>query len=151
MRYVYNDGCRAAAGYKGSTGDCVTRALAIATGQPYSDVRNRINHLADNEHFDGSDADSGVHKALYKDYLTTLGWTWTPTMGIGTGCTVHLHDGELPMDRLIVKVSRHLVAVIDGVINDTHNCSRKGTRCVYGYWRRAINESSSNNPWPLPG
>ena len=58
-------------------------------------------------------------------------------MGIGTGCTVHLADGELPMGTLIVSVSRHLVAVIDGVIQDTHDCSRGGTRCVYGYWRKA--------------
>jgi hypothetical protein len=26
--------------------------------------------------------------------------------------------------------------VIDGVIHDTHDCSRGGTRCVYGYWRK---------------
>jgi hypothetical protein len=25
--------------------------------------------------------------------------------------------------------------VIDGVIHDTHDCSRNGTRCVYGYYR----------------
>jgi hypothetical protein len=31
--------------------------------------------------------------------------------------------------------SRHLVAVIDGVIHDTHDCSRDGTRCVYGYFQ----------------
>ncbi len=29
---------------------------------------------------------------------------------------------------------RHYTAVIDGVINDTHDPSREGTRCVYGYW-----------------
>jgi hypothetical protein len=56
-------------------------------------------------------------------------------MSIGSGCTVHLRDGELPMGRLIVSVSLHLVAVIDGIIHDTHDCSRDGTRCVYGYWR----------------
>jgi hypothetical protein len=32
-------------------------------------------------------------------------------------------------------VSRHAVAVIDGVIHDTYDCSRGGKRCVYGYWR----------------
>jgi hypothetical protein len=24
--------------------------------------------------------------------------------------------------------------VIDGVLHDTHDCTRGGTRCVYGYW-----------------
>lgn len=56
-------------------------------------------------------------------------------MGIGTGCTVHLVSQELPGGRLIVSVSKHLTAVIDGVIHDTHNPSRSGTRCVYGYWQ----------------
>jgi hypothetical protein len=68
--------------------------------------------------------------------LESLGWTWTPTMAIGSGCIVHLRDGELPRGRLIVSVSKHIVAVIDGVIHDTHDPSRDGTRCVYGYWRK---------------
>jgi hypothetical protein len=55
-------------------------------------------------------------------------------MGIGTGTTVHLRDGELPMGRLIVACSRHYVAVIDGVIHDTSDPSRDGTRAVYGYY-----------------
>lgn len=55
-------------------------------------------------------------------------------MGVGTGCKVHLRAAELPKGRLIVRVSRHLVAVLDGMIHDTHDCSRDGTRCVYGYW-----------------
>lgn len=57
-------------------------------------------------------------------------------MGIGTGCTVHLRDGELPRGRLIVAVSKHIVAVVDGVIHDTHDPSRDETRCVYGYWQK---------------
>lgn len=135
MKLTINDGGRAAAGVKAKS-DCVVRSIAIATGKPYLEVRDAIDHLANCEYFDGSDAAHGVHKRLYKDFLTALGWKWTPTMGIGTGCKVHLRDGELPMGRLIVSVSRHLVAVIDGVIHDTFDCSRGGTRCVYGYWRR---------------
>lgn len=44
---------------------------------------------------------------------------------------------ELPSGRLIVAVSRHLCAVIDGVIHDTFDPSRDGTRCVYGYFQAA--------------
>lgn len=57
-------------------------------------------------------------------------------MCIGSGCKVHLRDGELPMGRLIVNVSRHTVAVIDGVIHDNHDPQRDGMRCVYGYWTK---------------
>jgi hypothetical protein len=56
-------------------------------------------------------------------------------MQIGSGCTVHLSADELPSGRLVVSVSKHLTAVIDGVIHDTHDPSRRGTRCVYGYWQ----------------
>ena len=130
MKFKYNDGGSGTNKQR----DCVARAIAIATGKSYAEVCAEINHLADEVCFDGSDAAQGVHKKLRSDYLKSLGWKWTPTMGIGTGCKVHLRDGELPMGRLIVSVSRHLVAVIDGILNDTHDCSRNGMRCVYGYW-----------------
>jgi hypothetical protein len=55
-------------------------------------------------------------------------------MQIGSGCKVHLRDGELPTGRLVVFVSKHYTAVIDGVIHDTYDPSRAGTRCVYGYF-----------------
>jgi len=57
-------------------------------------------------------------------------------MAIGSGCTVHLRSEELPKGRLLVKVSGHLTAVIDGVLYDTHDCSRHGMRCVYGYFSK---------------
>ena len=56
-------------------------------------------------------------------------------MRIGSGCKVHLRADELPAGRLIVNLSRHSAAVIEGVLHDTYDSSRNGTRCVYGYWR----------------
>jgi len=49
VNFVCHDGGRAAAGYKGSTGDCVTRSIAIATGQPYLEVYDALNELGQNE------------------------------------------------------------------------------------------------------
>ena len=69
-----------------------------------------------------------------KKYLQKLGWKWTPTMFIGQGCKVHLKKEELPMGTLIVSCSKHITVVKDGVLHDTYDCSRNGTRCVYGYW-----------------
>ena len=37
MKTTYNDGGREDAGYKGKTGDCGTRAIAIATGLDYQE------------------------------------------------------------------------------------------------------------------
>lgn len=130
MLFVFDDGGRAAAGFRGHAGDCVTRAIAIAAEMPYRDVYGGLNALAKRERTGSrkqgrSSARNGVHKPTIRKYLESLGWTWTPTMGIGTGCRVHLADGELPMGRLIVAVSRHLVAVIDGVVHDTHDPQRE--------------------------
>jgi hypothetical protein len=36
VRFLCNDGGRIAAGFKGDAGNCVTRAIAIATGKPYA-------------------------------------------------------------------------------------------------------------------
>lgn len=131
--WVYNDGGRCRAGYKGDARDCVARAIAIASLRPYEVV---YADLSDRSKAAGGarSARNGVAKKIIRQYLAELGWEWTPTMGIGTGCTVHLRADELPAGRIIVSASRHLVAVINGVIHDTHDSSRDGTRCVYGYW-----------------
>ncbi len=139
-RWVRNDGGRAAAGFKGQAGDCVTRSIAIATGMSYRHVYDSLNAASAGERRGRrkrgiSSARSGMFKPTIRRYLTRLGWLWTPTMAIGSGCTVHLRADELPSGRLIVALSRHLVAVIDGMIHDTHDPSRGGTRCVYGYWQ----------------
>lgn len=141
MRLELNDGGRAAAGFKGTAGDCVARSIAIASGVPYAEVYARLaagtgSQRAGKRGKRSASARNGVNttRKWFKDYMAELGFAWTPTMGIGTGCKVHLRADELPHGRLVVAVSKHMTAVIDGVINDTHDCARNGTRCVYGYW-----------------
>lgn len=129
--YIFNDGGRAAAGYKGKTSDCVVRAIAIATDVPYADVYSKINSIAGK-----SVARTCVPKDIAKAYMKSIGWLWTPTMLVGQGCKVHLNAEELPRGPLVVTVSRHWVAVLDGVLHDNHDSRRGGTRCVYGYFSK---------------
>lgn len=142
MTYVYDDGGRKAAGRKGHTGDCVCRAIAIASGLPYEDVyrvladgmgSQRKTSRSPKQKRSASDGVS-VGRKWFKDYMTSLGARWISTMGIGTGCTVHVRKDELPSGRLVLSLSGHYAAFIDGVLHDTSDCSRDGTRCVYGYW-----------------
>ncbi len=139
MEWIYHDGGRKDAGFRGETSDCVARAIAIATGESYEEVYEAINLMAERERPRGnkkrSHARTGVFKATYKKYLESIGWEWVPTMQVGSGCTVHLREDELPSGTLIVAVSKHLTVVKDGVIYDNHDPSRDGTRCVYGYWK----------------
>ncbi len=142
MTWKYNDGGRADAGRKGDAGDCVCRAIVIATGLPYGQVYDRLAEETGNQRASSRtkkrarSAREGVNttRKWFKDYMIELGFKWVPTMSIGSGCRVHLKDGELPMGRLVVNCSKHYTAVIDGVIHDTHDPSRGGTRCVYGYY-----------------
>lgn len=128
--WVENDGGRAAAGFKGRTGDCATRAIAIATGLPYREAYDLVNRHSAQERPSKtrrgkSSARTGVHKVTMQRVMEELGWRWTPTMAIGQGCTVHLCAEELPPGRLIVSLSRHYAAVIDGVVHDTHDPRRE--------------------------
>jgi hypothetical protein len=62
-------------------------------------------------------------------------------MTIGSGTRVHVRANELPKGRLILSLSRHYAAFIDGELLDNHDSSRDGTRCVYGYWLKEKNET----------
>jgi hypothetical protein len=127
----------------------VVRAIAIATGTDYRSVYDEMaqrtktwlavsrarRRLTRTGRLRTASPRNGVFRDVYRPYLTQAqGWAWTPTMGIGTGTTVHLAVGELPDGPVIAKVSRHLCAVIDGVVHDTYDPTREGTRCVYGYF-----------------
>lgn len=140
--YTYDDGGRLSAGFKGTANDCVTRAIAIASQRPYKEVYNEVNRIARNERRkrNRSSARSGVHKVTTRKILKELGWVWTPTMGVGTGCKVHLIKSELPHGRVIVQLSQHVCAVVNGVVHDTHDPTREGTRCVYGFWEKDKNQ-----------
>ncbi len=138
MKFCFDDGGRKAAGFTGKTGDCVCRSIAIATGKPYQEVYDALNGLAVHERprkrGRRSNSRTGVHRRTAGKYLESLGWYWTPTMTIGSGCKIHMKADELPSGRLIVSLSRHFSAIVDGVIHDVSDPSRCGTRCVYGYW-----------------
>jgi hypothetical protein len=124
------------------------RSIAIAANLPYiqvyEDLReanaryalerdNKLSRLLNQR---GYSPRNGNHRTVFHDYILGHGFEWVPTMKVGSGCQVHLRPDELPTGTLIVKVSKHLTAVVDGVIEDTHDPSRGGKRCVYGYYRK---------------
>ncbi len=144
--FRFHDGGREAVGFKGGAGDCVVRSIAIAANLPYMQVYEDLrlanetyaslknDRLAKRLNVKGSSPRNGNHRNVFHDYIIGLGFRWVPTMKVGVGCQVHLRADELPKGILIVKVSKHLTSVINGVIYDTHDPSRGGNRCVYGYY-----------------
>ena len=148
--FQLNDGGRDATGFKGGAGDCVVRSIAIAARLPYmqvyEDLRDANARYAELKHdklarrlnLKGSSPRNGNHRNVFHDYILSHGFEWVPTMKVGAGCQVHLRPNELPVGTLIVKVSKHLTTIMDGVIHDTHDPSRGGSRCVYGYYLKKI-------------
>lgn len=137
MQFVQDDGGRSKY-FKGKAGDCVTRAISIASGVDYREVYDRL--AAGNSLQRGGGKKSARHgifvkRKWFKEYMAELGFVWTPTMKVGSGCTTHLRTGDIPAEgKLVCSLSKHYAAVIDGVIHDTSDPSRNGRRCVYGFW-----------------
>lgn len=150
--WTFDDGGRAESGYRGFAGDCVPRAIAIATGIPYREVYDELFRRARIAHArrrpsskkvaalrrESLSPRDGTKRTAYEPYLLSLGWEWVPTMTIGSGTTVHLRADELPGGTIIARVSKHMTTLIDGVIHDTYDPSRDGTRAVYGYFQHPI-------------
>lgn len=128
LGYVYDDGGRSKYFKAVNVGDCVVRAISIASGYDYKVVYDYARSI-------GADARNGIYPKDIKKIAAHFGGVWTPTMTIGSGCKVHLRADELPTGRLVCSLSKHETAVIDGVIHDIYDPSRNGSRCVYGYFR----------------
>ncbi|EQD52003.1 hypothetical protein B2A_06729, partial [mine drainage metagenome] len=114
MKIVFDDGGRSVAEFAGRTGDCVTRSIAIVAELSYREVYEALSAGCRAQRVTKrtrrrASARNGVNtrRKWFRDYMTGLGFKWVPTMRIGSGCQVHLADGELPAGRLIVSLSRH--------------------------------------------
>ncbi len=124
----------------------IPRAIAIATGKPYREVHDALtvatlHYVKTHRNLvtgwirrsrggRGFDPANGSYKEIYDPYLKSIGWRFTSTKDQ----KVRLRADELPSGRLIVRIHRHLVAVIDGVIHDTYNSGGAGPRPVIGYY-----------------
>jgi hypothetical protein len=155
-RWVKDDGGRGqsgiARGHKDKVGDCVARAIAIAAQKPYREVHDALiagavryvktaetnwaKYARRRGGYRVFHADHGVHDEVIVHYLKALGWKYAPKEHLPRGRGVRLRADELPSGRLIVLLPGHLVAVIDGVIHDTHDCSDEGRRRIRGYWTK---------------
>jgi hypothetical protein len=136
MNWVYDDGGRNAAGSRGKAGDCGARSIAIVTRLPYRHVYVLLNEQARCElptRGRRSSVRNGVFRQTCQRVLESLGWRWVAIMKIGVGCRVHLKRTNCLE---AVRCSKHTTAVIDGIIHDTYDPSRGGTRCVSGYFTK---------------
>ena len=81
LNFVFNDGGRANAGFKGRAGDCVVRSISIAAKLPYLEVyeylrqenqryaASRNNRLAKYLNQKGISPRDGNHRAVFHKYI----------------------------------------------------------------------------------
>lgn len=131
MELIWDDGGRADSGYVGLAGDCVTRAIAIATGTSYRDIYRALGAVAEMTPRDG------VFDSVSAKYLAELGWVYH------RGSGKNLASEILPKGAVIVHLtapkygrSGHLCSVIDHVLYDTWNPCNDHILVVTGYWTR---------------
>jgi Protein of unknown function (DUF2786) len=130
MKYVFNDGGLAATKHN-EINDCACRAIAIATERPYHEIWAAFKTLLETE---GPRRANGVDESVQHKLMESLGWTWVRTP------KAHLREDDLPPGRLVVCIRGHSVAVVNGVVHDTFNPSRKKNGkppLVYGYYKKS--------------
>lgn len=149
MKFIYSDGGRSKYFKTEKVGDCVTRAIANATGKDYLEIYKDLNKMAKFENTTKhrehkiSSSRNGVFRETWKQYLKDLGWIYHSSKI--NGRWLKLTESDLPSGNLIIQISKHLTNVKDKVLYDTYDCSIKKywqdgillentERAIYGYW-----------------
>ena len=124
--FIWDDGGRAACGFVGLTGDCVTRAISIATGTVYRNVYDKLGAACQKS------PRNGVPTDVAAAYLA--GCHWQCSSGYDRPFEVYW----LPMGRVIVHVAReqgqHFCTLIDRVVHDTWNPVEDEDYVIKSYW-----------------
>ena len=140
MDFIWDDGGRAACGYVGLTGDCVPRAIAIATGALYRDVYEKLGIVSEKS------PRHGVPTETAAAYLAER--YWQRTIEVDRPFSV----GELPNGVVIVHIaksnarSQHFCTLIDRVVHDTWDPSDDDNYFVKSYWTSPTVESDTASP-----
>ena len=149
LGYQKDDGGRQAAGWKGSAGDCGTRALTIGTDMSYNQAREI---LMDTKHHLYTQARTAKTKARYKSRSVRngtprnamklvleawMGWQWIPTSGIGEAPMLVIDMPPKYRERCITSQRNHYAAIRDNEVRDTFDSrwsNRGSARQCYGLW-----------------
>jgi hypothetical protein len=137
MQFQYTDGGRSRY-FTGIAGDCVTRSFAVALGKNYLDVYQLVNiysklelESASEARIKGtgmkvrrSSANGGVYTETIHRVAQRFGLKYTPKVGKPS----YLKQNGT----YILLFDDHVSCVKDGVMLDTHDCSR---RLYYGYYK----------------
>jgi len=156
LEFSYNDGGRSNY-FKGDAGDCVVRAIAIATDTDYKVIYDTL-YQANKDYLDkkntklskqmksrtrekGGSPRNGNYKKIYQDYLLNNGWRYVSLRKFGSKERVKL-DELTHLGTILVNINRHMMCMKNGTIHDTWDSrfsyweERKAIRTANGYYER---------------
>ncbi len=144
-KWIWHDGGRAGAGFVGSTGDCVVRAITIATGKEYREVYETVHSTT------GESPRQGASTLFCEKFLGDLGFECvkcdSPTklkfMGDLRGNVVLLFSPDENSRK-----RGHLCTMIDGTIYDTWDPQHENGYVVDRYWLAPHSTCSTNGVIP---
>lgn len=127
IEYRYDDGGRAAAGFKGHTGDCVVRAIAILTGVPYADIYRRVAAAMRHGGYSASGNGyrqkprRGLRPRMSARRIQNLVKTSYGLRRVNLGCGPRptYTEAWLLHGDCLVGTARHISAIIDETLRDT--------------------------------
>ena len=113
-------------------GDCVTRAISLATGLSYQEVWAELYLLMQRFNHPGT-PNGGVHTRIYSKYMQTKGWQYQ-----SVPAKTHFHADNLP-NVCIASQASHLVFVAQGSIWDTYDSRGKRRKKLEGFYYPLLN------------
>lgn len=162
LNLVIFDGGREDAGYKGDAGDCVTRAISIATAwesdsrYEYEKHRSALmerkatwRKTSRSKRAKASKSNSvrnGTPKEVYRPYLEDLGWERVSLVKFGDPTRKEMVKEDIPNDVVILEVRKHIVACVRHTVYDTWD-SRESTLFVDGYATDETKPRTVNGYW----
>ncbi len=129
--YRYDDGGREAAGYRGKTGDCVVRAIAICTGEDYRAVYlTMAEHMKRNGYAASGNAYATrernrkaprrkgqiAARRVQDRVLEVYGFR---KVRLPSGARPTFTEAHRRYDDCIVGTTKHVAAIVDGALRDT--------------------------------
>lgn len=140
MNFIFDDGGRIAAGYKGHhlqkrpAGDCVIRSIAIACQYDYKLLRLTCNEIVRQVGHCGLYTSSvGYPRYVYGRLLRHYGWRRFSTYKTGISKVKHFADRERFPHNYVLECPKHLTAVMEGELHDILDCREWR---VYAYYRK---------------
>jgi len=162
LQFKFNDGGRSKY-FKGEAGDCVVRAISIATNTDYKVIYDELfqankdylakkntkiaKQMKSRTREKGGSPRSGNYKKIFEQYLFSKGWKYVSLRKFGSSKRTTV-DQLTNLGTILININRHTMCMIDGVINDTWDSrfsyweERKLIRTANGYYIKEANNET---------